>query len=85
MAKYNTTIDEKWQQKWEETNLYKFDENKIDKKLYVLEMFSYPSGSQLHAGHWFNYGPVDSWARMKKMQGYNVFQPMGFDAFGLTC
>ncbi|HEY8804037.1 MAG TPA: leucine--tRNA ligase, partial [Clostridium sp.] len=83
MAKYNTTIDEKWQQKWEETNLYKFDENKIDKKLYVLEMFSYPSGSQLHAGHWFNYGPVDSWARMKRMQGYNVFQPMGFDAFGL--
>ncbi|MBW9144654.1 leucine--tRNA ligase [Clostridium sp. CM028] len=83
MAKYTTTIDEKWQQIWEETNLYEFDENKIDKKLYVLEMFSYPSGSQLHAGHWFNYGPVDSWARMKKMQGYNVFQPMGFDAFGL--
>ena len=83
MAKYNTTIDEKWQQKWEETNLYKFDESKIDKKLYVLEMFSYPSGSQLHAGHWFNYAPVDSWARMKKMQGFNVFQPMGFDAFGL--
>ncbi|MBZ9689068.1 leucine--tRNA ligase [Clostridium estertheticum] len=83
MAKYNITIDEKWQQKWEETNLYKFDENNTAKKLYVLEMFSYPSGSQLHAGHWFNYGPVDSWARMKKMQGYNVFQPMGFDAFGL--
>ncbi len=83
MAKYNITIDEKWQQKWEQTNLYKFDENNTDKKLYVLEMFSYPSGSQLHAGHWFNYGPVDTWARMKKMQGYNVFQPMGFDAFGL--
>jgi len=46
-------------------------------------MFSYPSGSQLHAGHWFNYGPVDTWARLKRMQGYNVFQPMGFDAFGL--
>ena len=45
MAKYNTTIDEKWQKKWEETNLYKFDENNTDKKLYVLEMFSYPSGS----------------------------------------
>jgi leucyl-tRNA synthetase len=83
MSKYNTTIDEKWQQKWEATNLYKFDDSKIDKKLYVLEMFSYPSASQLHAGHWFNYGPVDSWARMKRMQGYNVFQPMGFDAFGL--
>ncbi|MBU5591393.1 leucine--tRNA ligase [Clostridium sp. MSJ-4] len=83
MAKYNTSVDEKWQKKWEETKLYKFDENNLDKKLYVLEMFSYPSGSKLHAGHWFNYGPVDSWARMKRMQGYNVFQPMGFDAFGL--
>ena len=83
MTKYGTAIDKKWQQKWEDTNLYKFDEKKLDKKLYVLEMFSYPSGSQLHAGHWFNYGPVDSWARMKRMQGYNVFQPMGFDAFGL--
>jgi leucyl-tRNA synthetase len=83
MANYSTEIDKKWQKKWEETNLYKFDESKLDKKLYVLEMFSYPSGSNLHAGHWFNYGPVDSWARMKRMQGYNVFQPMGFDAFGL--
>ena len=83
MAKYSTAIDEKWQKKWEETNLYKFDENNLDKKLYVLEMFSYPSGAQLHAGHWFNYGPVDSWARFKRMQGFNVFQPMGFDAFGL--
>ena len=73
----------KWQKKWEETELYKFNPNKEGEKLYVLEMSSYPSGSQLHAGHWFNYGPVDSWARLKKMQGYNVFQPMGFDAFGL--
>ncbi len=83
MGNYGTEIDKKWQKKWEDTELYKFDENKLDKKLYALEMFSYPSGSKLHAGHWFNYGPVDSWARMKKMQGYNVFQPMGFDAFGL--
>lgn len=83
MGNYNIKIDEKWQKKWEETNIYKFDENSSKKKLYTLEMFSYPSGSKLHAGHWFNYGPVDSWARMKRMQGYNVFQPMGFDAFGL--
>lgn len=83
MSNYGTAIDKKWQDKWEETKLYKFDPNKEGEKLYVLEMFSYPSGSQLHAGHWFNYGPVDSWARMKRMQGYNVFQPMGFDAFGL--
>lgn len=83
MGNYSTSIDKKWQDKWEETGLYKFDPNSDKEKLYVLEMFSYPSGSQLHAGHWFNYGPVDSWARLKKMQGYNVFQPMGFDAFGL--
>jgi leucyl-tRNA synthetase len=83
MGNYGTKIDEKWQNKWKETDLYKFDENNIGKKLYVLEMFSYPSGSRLHAGHWFNYGPVDSWARFKRMQGYNIFQPMGFDAFGL--
>lgn len=83
MGKYSTAIDKKWQDKWAESGLYKFDPNKEGEKLYVLEMFSYPSGSQLHAGHWFNYGPVDSWARFKRMQGYNVFQPMGFDAFGL--
>ncbi|KAJ50443.1 leucyl-tRNA ligase [Clostridium tetanomorphum DSM 665] len=83
MTKYGTSVDKKWQKKWEESNLYKFDKNKDGKKLYVLEMFSYPSASKLHAGHWFNYGPVDSWARVKRMQGFNVFQPMGFDAFGL--
>ncbi|MGL5352224.1 MAG: leucine--tRNA ligase [Clostridium sp.] len=83
MSNYGTAIDKKWQNKWDETELYKFNPENPGEKLYVLEMFSYPSGSQLHAGHWFNYGPVDSWARMKKMQGYNVFQPMGFDAFGL--
>ena len=83
MSNYGTAIDKKWQKKWEETELYKFNPDAEGEKLYVLEMFSYPSGSQLHAGHWFNYGPVDSWARLKKMQGYNVFQPMGFDAFGL--
>jgi leucyl-tRNA synthetase len=83
MARYSTDVDKKWQSKWEDTAIYKFDPNNPGEKLYVLEMFSYPSGSNLHAGHWFNYGPVDSWARMKRMQGYNVFQPMGFDAFGL--
>jgi leucyl-tRNA synthetase len=83
MARYSTEVDKKWQSKWEESKIYRFDPNNPGKKLYVLEMFSYPSGSNLHAGHWFNYGPVDSWARMKRMQGYNVFQPMGFDAFGL--
>ncbi len=76
-------IEVKWQKKWEETGLYKFNPEKADKKCYVLEMFSYPSGAKLHAGHWYNYGPSDSYARFKRMKGYEVFQPMGFDAFGL--
>jgi len=80
---YSTEIDRKWQKKWEETKLYKFDRENLDKKLYCLEMFSYPSGANLHVGHWYNFGLTDSWARMKRLQGYNVFHPMGFDAFGL--
>ncbi|AEY68172.1 leucine--tRNA ligase [Clostridium sp. BNL1100] len=80
---YSADIDRKWQKKWEETDIYKFDSENTDKKLYCLEMFSYPSGANLHVGHWYNYGLTDSWARMKRMQGYNVFHPMGFDAFGL--
>ncbi|WP_422691248.1 leucine--tRNA ligase [Clostridium thermosuccinogenes] len=83
MMPYSADIDRKWQKKWEETKLYKFHPENIDKKLYCLEMFSYPSGAKLHVGHWYNYGPSDSWARLKRMQGYEVFQPMGFDAFGL--
>ena len=76
-------IEAKWQKKWEETGLYKFDRDRVNKKYYCLEMFSYPSGAKLHAGHWYNYGPADTFARFKRMQGYEVFQPMGFDAFGL--
>ncbi len=80
---YSIDTDSKWQKRWEETGLYKFDPNAVDNKLYCLEMFSYPSGANLHVGHWYNFGLTDSWARMKRMQGYNVFHPMGFDAFGL--
>jgi len=83
MEKYNRSIDEKWQKKWKETNLYHFDINSDKPKMYLLEMFSYPSASKLHMGHWWNYSLPDSWGRMKRMQGYNVFHPMGFDAFGL--
>ena len=80
---YSIDTDTKWQKRWEDTQLYKFDENKLDKKYYCLEMFSYPSAASLHCGHWYNFGVADSFARFKKMQGYNVFHPMGFDAFGL--
>lgn len=76
-------VEAKWQKIWDDTGLYKFHPEKADKKWYVLEMFSYPSGAKLHAGHWYNYGPSDTYARFKRMQGYEVFQPMGFDAFGL--
>lgn len=80
---YSVEIDKKWQKRWEESDLYRFDTDNLDKKLYCLEMFSYPSGANLHLGHWYNYALTDSWSRMKRMQGYNIFHPMGFDAFGL--
>lgn len=76
-------IESKWQRKWEEEKLYSFNKKNIDKKFYCLEMFSYPSASKLHLGHWYNYGLTDSFARYQKMKGYEVFEPMGFDAFGL--
>ncbi|MBR3305031.1 MAG: leucine--tRNA ligase [Christensenellaceae bacterium] len=76
-------IEKKWQKKWADTELYKFDKNSDKPKHYVLEMFSYPSGAKLHIGHWYNYSLSDSYARFRRMQGYNVFHPMGFDAFGL--
>lgn len=76
-------IEEKWQRRWEESELYRFDPDSDREKFYMLEMFSYPSGAKLHVGHWYNYGLADSFARFKRMQGYNVFHPMGFDAFGL--
>ena len=77
------SVESKWQAKWEKTKQNVFKKNSKKEKLYVLEMFSYPSGAKLHVGHWYNYGPTDTYARFKKMQGYEVFQPMGFDAFGL--
>ena len=77
------SVESKWQAKWEKNKQNVFNKKNADKKWYVLEMFSYPSAANLHVGHWYNYGPTDSYARFKKMQGYEVFQPMGFDSFGL--
>ncbi|MEG1528157.1 MAG: leucine--tRNA ligase [Clostridia bacterium] len=78
-----TRIEKKWNDKWKETKIYSFDKSKIDNKHYVLEMFSYPSASKLHLGHWYNYGLSDVYARFMRSNGHNVFEPMGFDAFGL--
>ncbi len=76
-------IEQKWRNIWEKEETYKTDLSDIEKKIYALVMFIYPSGAKLHIGHWYNYGPTDTWARFKKMLGYNVFEPMGYDAFGL--
>lgn len=76
-------IEKKWQTIWEKEKLGTFKNKNVDKKYYCLEMFSYPSAAKLHLGHWYNYGPTDSFVRYKKMKGFEVFQPMGFDAFGL--
>jgi len=78
-----TKVEKKWQKKWDDNKTYKTDLNNLEKALYTLVMFIYPSGSKLHIGHWYNYAPTDSWARYKKLRGYNVFEPMGYDAFGL--
>tara|TARA_S200000501_G_C20865966_1_gene761959 strand:+ start:1065 stop:3452 length:2388 start_codon:yes stop_codon:yes gene_type:complete len=76
-------IEEKWQNFWKINECHKINFDNSKNKFYNLVMFSYPSGDKLHTGHWYNYGPADTYARFKKMQGYNVFQPQGFDSFGL--
>lgn len=76
-------IERKWREKWEETKADSFNPENIANKKYVLEMFSYPSGANLHLGHWYNFGLTDVYARYLRMKGYEVFHPMGFDAFGL--
>lgn len=78
-----TEIEKKWQGYWEENKVFKTDFSDTKNKLYCLVMFIYPSGSKLHCGHWYNYGPTDTWARFKKIKGYNTFEPIGYDAFGL--
>jgi leucyl-tRNA synthetase len=76
-------IEPKWQKIWEEKKLYSQDLSDSTDKLYCLVMFIYPSADKLHIGQWYNYGPTDTWARYKRLCGYRVFEPMGYDAFGL--
>jgi leucyl-tRNA synthetase len=82
-AKYNPhEIEKKWQEKWAADRLYEVKDDDKRPKFYALTMFPYTSGD-LHIGHWFAMAPSDVQARFKRMQGYNVLHPMGFDAFGL--
>jgi len=75
-------MEKKWQQAWDEQGLYKTGKDEDRKNYYALTMFPYPSGD-LHIGHWYAMAPSDTRARYKRMQGYNVLFPMGFDGFGL--
>ena len=76
-------IEKKWQQKWARQKTYMVNEDKDRKKFYVLNMFPYPSGAGLHVGHPLGYIASDIYARYKRLQGYNVLNPMGYDAYGL--
>ena len=81
---YNfTEIEKKWQARWIENKTYRVVEDKNKEKFYVLNMFPYPSGAGLHVGHPLGYIASDIFARYKRLQGYNVLNPMGYDAYGL--
>ncbi|MBX9994869.1 MULTISPECIES: leucine--tRNA ligase [Priestia] len=83
MAFNHEKIEQKWQKVWEENKTFKTTEDEGKRKFYALDMFPYPSGAGLHVGHPEGYTATDILSRMKRMQGYNVLHPMGWDAFGL--
>jgi len=83
MSYDHQTIEKKWQKFWRENKTFKTDTFSEKEKVYALDMFPYPSGSGLHVGHPVGYTATDIFSRMKRMQGYEVLHPMGWDAFGL--
>jgi len=83
MAYPFTEIERKWQQHWDERGTFRTSEHPAERKLYVLDMFPYPSGAGLHVGHPEGYTATDIYCRYKRMTGWNVLHPMGWDAFGL--
>lgn len=76
-------IESRWQQYWKDNNVYKAEINEDKPKFYVLDMFPYPSGAGLHVGHPLGYIASDIYSRFKRLQGFNVLHPMGYDAYGL--
>ncbi len=76
-------IESRWQQRWREDKTYRCEVDKSKKKFYVLDMFPYPSGAGLHVGHPLGYIASDIYSRYKRLQGFNVLHPMGYDAYGL--